>query len=143
MLLLYRIINVFFYDRKFIYIPLCFYFIVRQKAPITPCLEDLHSTMLLLYRELPRIHTQTEYSIYIPLCFYFIQASTLTALLDYIIYIPLCFYFILGYEQEYSDSSTYLHSTMLLLYRWRQANKRICALIYIPLCFYFIIFSSS
>ena len=32
----------------------------------------------------------------------------------------------------------HLHSTMLLLYRWKTPIIRMCTVIYIPLCFYFI-----
>ena len=81
---------------KPIYIPLCFYFIgylrqlKRQGSSFTfhyastlsleavRCTEmelHLHSTMLLLYRQL-QFKESSRSSIYIPLCFYFIQAHT-------------------------------------------------------------------
>ena len=77
--------------------------------------NNLHSTMLLLYRR--RIERRCfQNNIYIPLCFYFIGNGTRRATKKDVIYIPLCFYFIV------------LDSLEQLKFN----------LIYIPLCFYFI-----
>ena len=107
-----------------IYIPLCFYFIISRIKYIV-IHYDLHSTMLLLYRE-SRIDYGCGARIYIPLCFYFIYtedprrgpeapftfhyASTLSSRtlwshdVDCLIYIPLCFYFI-GIRTRQCDES--------------------------------------
>ena len=55
-----------------IYIPLCFYFILKTKV-IDHVNKNLHSTMLLLYRRSSSGPSLTS-PIYIPLCFYFIPS---------------------------------------------------------------------
>ena len=135
MLLLYPSVMWSIRIRCIIYIPLCFYFILRS------CCAAVRR------------------SIYIPLCFYFIRSPALfygsvfhlhsTMLLLYLLCISAVVW-----------SSLDLHSTMLLLYRLSASTVRTslsnlhstmlllypdhppCAprfdLIYIPLCFYFI-----
>ena len=124
-----------------IYIPLCFYFI-----------------------EMYGVTDNAVRKIYIPLCFYFIDNHLHHLTWDFWIYIPLCFYFIAEGPWMTKTEESYLHSTMLLLYRWRVSSVsspfqftfhyastlswhtyRIasCFFIYIPLCFYFIKFKLS
>ena len=123
-------------ERSCIYIPLCFYFIPRAY-------EDSAESKL----------------IYIPLCFYFIKkgyngrfafyiftfhyASTLSR--EVHMELTRRDGFTFHYASTLSDFkrllriiATYLHSTMLLLYRIWKNKKRSRKLIYIPLCFYFI-----
>ena len=64
-------------------------------APCTRLCADLHSTMLLLYRNWQYCATM-RYLIYIPLCFYFIDLRLAGCVHWVLIYIPLCFYFIIG-----------------------------------------------
>ena len=79
-------------DEIRIYIPLCFYFILKDLLNLSDD-ENLHSTMLLLYPgQIRRIRWRGP--IYIPLCFYFIKMSDSVYALPILIYIPLCFYFI-------------------------------------------------
>ena len=124
----------------------------------TACSSNLHSTMLLLYRSRCSLCVDRK-DIYIPLCFYFILIKFLRKL--------ACVEFTFHYASTLSYSlrlwllsvqtftfhyastlslitltvkslKSYLHSTMLLLYRrsgMRQQSRRN---IYIPLCFYFI-----
>ena len=87
----------------------------RLSNRLQPALHDLHSTMLLLYRDdherkiypnsylhstmLLLYHDGLErrfiaYNIYIPLCFSFIPRLIRDAPFALRIYIPLCFYFI-------------------------------------------------
>ena len=102
-------------SRKFIYIPLCFYFIEGASAAEVAEVVNLHSTMLLLYH-ISFSESKTINRIYIPLCFYFIGWGQSVQTGSSGIYIPLCFYFI-KYRTSYRrcpDSD--LHSTMLLLY---------------------------
>ena len=77
-----------------IYIPLCFYFIPRG--------IDQAGVGILIY---------------IPLCFYFIGRSKTGKRWRIKIYIPLCFYFIIDPKHFSGVLHSYLHSTMLLLYR--------------------------
>ena len=136
MLLLYPVIGKYLQEDFLIYIPLCFYFIaqdiwqvIRHRLIYIPlcfyfiCIvifsvklnDDLHSTMLLLYRSSSRRTLQAFCDlhstmlllyqkraanierfayIYIPLCFYFIWSSDGNSVSCKHIYIPLCFYFI-------------------------------------------------
>ena len=120
-----------------IYIPLCFYFIMRRTDMQELEKIHLHSTMLPLYRNYfaPCMYL---IRIYIPLCFYFIVFIQPTPITTPKIYIPLCFYFIDEMPEEaerillftfhyastlsdygtckYSRRRKHLHSTMLLLY---------------------------
>ena len=58
-------------DLRSIYIPLCFYFINCYFIKFHVIYNNLHSTMLLLYRFFNLIFRRSLF-IYIPLCFYFI-----------------------------------------------------------------------
>ena len=82
-----------------------------------PLYNDLHSTMLLLYRTAQGLLPASAARIYIPLCFYFIGSRSAlppgwsvnlhsTMLLLYPVHSPL-----------HPLQNLYLHSTMLLLYR--------------------------
>ena len=106
------------------------------------------------------LYSASAARIYIPLCFYFIPYHQRRYEQRHRIYIPLCFYFILNLGQEDLNELINLHSTMLLLYLFRQtwasmprdnlhstmlllypgilADKTGQNFIYIPLCFYFI-----
>ena len=120
-----------------IYIPLCFYFIMDDLSePIRANeftfhyastlstfsfshflpLSHLHSTMLLLYLQVPSLFIRA-YQIYIPLCFYFIDDTILFAerCISYLHSTMLLLY--LGVRQCVGVRRCYLHSTMLLLYR--------------------------
>ena len=81
-----------------------------------PLYNDLHSTMLLLYRTAQGLLPASAARIYIPLCFYFIGSRSA---------LP-------------PGWSVNLHSTMLLLYPSSSSSLFQRFLIYIPLCFYFI-----
>ena len=138
MLLLYPTANLFACNSYFIYIPLCFYFILADAGIL-----------------------QQTISIYIPLCFYFILPRFSGSLPESRIYIPLCFYFIEVECEDLKPQEINLHSTMLLLYRYLSAWMRATRSnlhstmlllyliptaafirdfsIYIPLCFYFIV----
>ena len=116
MLLLYLIFLFKTGHIKFIYIPLCFYFIPEHDACYffsdlftfhyastlsrrlaerrsEQCI-NLHSTMLLLYQKWDWQKLRKT-QIYIPLCFYFILPVMHPTVCRKVIYIPLCFYFIL------------------------------------------------
>ena len=137
MLLLYLIFLFKTGHIKFIYIPLCFYFIPEHDACYffsdlftfhyastlsrrlaerrsEQCI-NLHSTMLLLYQKWDWQKLRKT-QIYIPLCFYFILPVMHPTVCRKVIYIPLCFYFI--------DYENTVHHHKIR--------------IYIPLCFYFI-----
>ena len=125
-----------FPQRSFvIYIPLCFYFILS--SPFSGFfLENLHSTMLLLYL-FTYIFRQCLSA------FTFHYASTLSAgnALDSV----KDFLFTFHYASTLSDiyfqryyASLNLHSTMLLLYPSDFICLQQTGKIYIPLCFYFI-----
>ena len=114
MLLLYQTKRLQKPKERFIYIPLCFYFIGMHACEYPlDCLFTFHYASTLSTRTL--VSPQTR-SIYIPLCFYFIRMAFIDSIALSIIYIPLCFYFI--------------------CLRWNRIY--ISLLIYIPLCFYFI-----
>ena len=104
----------------FIYIPLCFYFILKIIVKSARLSRNLHSTMLLLYPSPPHWGAGT------PRKFTFHYASTLSicrtlrSLLAFIIYIPLCFYFIRPTAGHGNGKEAHLHSTMLLLYRLKE-----------------------
>ena len=55
-----------------IYIPLCFYFIPNHSVMAPQFFTNLHSTMLLLYSCTLHVVIPSGPVIYIPLCFYFI-----------------------------------------------------------------------
>ena len=98
-----------------IYIPLCFYFILRitpQRATFHTFTFHYASTLSIL----PCVRNRLGIVIYIPLCFYFIRLSGVIQGQLNLIYIPLCFYFI--WSTNYSPL--------------------VRSDIYIPLCFYFI-----
>ena len=142
--------------RRLIYIPLCFYFILKD-ITLERAKKHLHSTMLLLYLGC-RGEADSRISIYIPLCFYFIKETrTRKERKSYLHSTMLLLYQIgklvkkdgtiftfhyastLSRMEEVIQAITFnLHSTMLLLYRSLQESvlNNIC--IYIPLCFYFI-----
>ena len=146
----------------FIYIPLCFYFILvyfeytffifqftfHYASTLSEYMNYsimrnpyLHSIMLLLYRRKPwEQHRRTF--IYIPLCFYFIGRRRDGR--------DCKKGFTFHYASTLSttkDSSSYfkmyLHSIMLLLYLQDSSLITICIRIYIPLCFYFIYFQEK
>ena len=98
---------------RWIYIPLCFYFIPEgQQDILDKPLFTFHyaSTLSRAVRDHP--HNST---IYIPLCFYFIGDGADVRLLLLPIYIPLCFYFISVSPTSLAIFLN-LHSIMLLLY---------------------------
>ena len=142
-----------------IYIPLCFYFIAPSMQGI------LHSTLIYIPLCFYFIGNQAPCNaeqeiIYIPLCFYFIHTRIMWNYTLRHIYIPLCFYFIGDGPCKTGTCSSYLHSTMLLLYRdtpvmiarraatftfhyastlsAKRTGWGLWFYIYIPLCFYFI-----
>ena len=80
--------------------------------------------MLLLYPD-ACLPAPIGYRIYIPLCFYFILACPQVGWHIAAIYIPLCFYFI-PLCQRIACCSSYLHSTMLLLYREHPGKYPYC-----------------
>ena len=159
MLLLYRC-NRLHADRFwFIYIPLCFYFILTPLQDfqallvftfhyastlssifnghnLFPCQFTFHYASTLSFAV--NIPCSNICCIYIPLCFYFIPArfSNLSHFVN--IYIPLCFYFIRVCHKawDWELLFTFHYASTLSLtdcLRWRIRES-----IYIPLCFYFI-----
>ena len=122
---------------KEIYIPLCFYFI--DEMMVTMLLNaDLHSTMLLLYHCRYMSRKQRENNLHSTMLLLYPGWNHHTAPM-HLIYIPLCFYFIEGdrwlkrtfhrFTFHYASTLSnpvqpeksrwpYLHSTMLLLYRF-------------------------
>ena len=107
------------------------------QAVIIYMLQDLHSTMLLLY--------QTLFDTCLPCTsiFTFHYASTLSLSIIFLIF--ALFYLHSTMLLLYLLCTTcrasciqYLHSTMLLLYRISSWEHSVFLWIYIPLCFYFI-----
>ena len=90
----------------------------RNPASVaTALMQNLHSTMLLLYLSSRILKLETSVT------FTFHYASTLSitgwsAYFFFLIYIPLCFYFIRAHPESKTMYNHYLHSTMLLLYRF-------------------------
>ena len=123
-------------QRCYIYIPLCFYFILHESSDGSGTLY-LHSTMLLLYRKQRLKQKSVQLEIYIPLCFYFIMIESYTLILSS----GFTFHYastLSGRKDRSNDGYTDLHSTMLLLYPQRNYVHLLYYSIYIPLCFYFI-----
>ena len=120
----------------YLYIPLCFYYILLPAGVVYTTYVTLHSTMLLLYLDsycrfrLPSV-------LYIPLCFYYISTlppavtNNATFTFHYASTISMV------YGDIFHDSYT-LHSTMLLLYLGSCCRFRRPSVLYIPLCFYYI-----
>ena len=122
----------------FIYIPLCFYFILTEynsELGILSFTFHYASTLskrvfncacVLIWIYIPLCFyfiifqfcpAPLLFSIYIPLCFYFIDELIRVSKHQIIIYIPLCFYFIGKSLSGTLYDVAHLHSTMLLLYR--------------------------
>ena len=115
MLLLYPSSNTASSNPSSIYIPLCFYFIVKQsqiEVKIIQFTFHYASTLSVLNLFQPGFFLQ----------FTFHYASTLSVPTDlfhksaFLIYIPLCFYFIHDLVEDVAYLDKDLHSTMLLLY---------------------------
>ena len=99
---------------KYIYIPLCFYFILRRIAA-----KDIDTC------------------IYIPLCFYFIGGKQESASKN----TQFTFHYASTLSKPkriVERSKKNLHSIMLLLYQVNNIQVSSGLSIYIPLCFYFI-----
>ena len=136
MLLLYHFHVCFHSAMLYLYIPLCFYYILLPAGVVYTTYVTLHSTMLLLYLDsycrfrLPSV-------LYIPLCFYYISTlppavtNNATFTFHYASTISMV------YGDIFHDSYT-LHSTMLLLYLGSCCRFRRPSVLYIPLCFYYI-----
>ena len=78
--------------------------------------NDLHSTMLLLYLQVPSLFIRA-YQIYIPLCFYFIIYVQNHPLRIPHLHSTMLLLYPLGCRVDIQHKLN-LHSTMLLLYRW-------------------------
>ena len=102
-------------ETTLIYIPLCFYFIAKGKERTQELIQNLHSTMLLLYQKLYKVDMDINCNLHSTMlllypvestpehpgsAFTFHYASTLSEsnanwkIFSKRIYIPLCFYFI-------------------------------------------------
>ena len=118
-----------------IYIPLWFYLYGLIGGIKKASDSDLHSTMVLLIRLLPR----PAWSFRSAFTFHYGSTYTSqnpTCVMQSFIYIPLWFYL---YEEWKSDPESfceYLHSTMVLLILCLRLRDIISVLIYIPLWFY-------
>ena len=137
MLLLYHFHVCFHSAMLYLYIPLCFYYILLPAGVVYTTYVTLHSTMLLLYLDsycrfrLPSV-------LYIPLCFYYIStlppAVTNNATFTFHYASTISVVAFNGFSQGVP-----LHSTMLLLYLWSTVISSMIAILYIPLCFYYIL----
>ena len=160
MLLLYPFKRYKRFFNVFIYIPLCFYFILHHPGNFPSCIPfTFHYASTLSERAgkpglnviLFTFHYASTLSqqaaarfnipapIYIPLCFYFIDCSSGSKSSLSSIYIPLCFYFIFRRDMGlYSDLEFTFHYASTLSRRALSCRARVSP-IYIPLCFYFIL----
>ena len=125
-----------FFFFTIIYIPLCFYFIIKLSHSIR-VLCHLHSTMLLLYPALRHQKTSSHSHLHSTMLLLYRNEISIWHRIKRI-YIPLCFYFIGDPASPEAIESIHLHSTMLLLYLQRINPIEEGEEIYIPLCFYFI-----
>ena len=122
-------------------------------------IQNLHSTMLLLYHEVKILHSDKTYNLHSTMLLLYLyhlfqmEQDTRhlhsTMLLLYPIMrgvffrhsIPFTFHYASTLSQGYGQLAGAipdLHSTMLLLYPIKRSRDRIKPDIYIPLCFYFI-----